>query len=61
MKERYFKNGTMTPYKSKERDRMWHKLKMRERRAVLRLKGRFVTPSVTPRIDADGNVIPELE
>ena len=40
------------PYKSKERDLTWHRAKMRERR--LRLKGRVVTPIVTPKADADG-------
>jgi len=47
------------PYKDKEQDKQWHKVKMRERRARLKLKGRFVTPRVTPAIDADGNPIPD--
>ena len=47
------------PYKNKQKDRQWHKAKMRERRAILRLNGRFVTPSVTPKRDADGNSMPE--
>ena len=48
------------PYKNKEQNRTWHKLRMRQRRAMLRLEGRFVTPSVTPvRVDADGYPIPE--
>ena len=33
------------PYKNKDQDRRWHKLKMRERRAKLRLEGTIVTPS----------------
>ena len=49
------------PYKDKERDRRWHKAKMRERRAILRLDSRVVTPSVTPKIDADGNPIPDYD
>lgn len=45
------------PYKDRDKDRHWHKLKMRERRATLKLNSRFVTPPVTPKIDADGNPI----
>lgn len=51
------------PYKNKEQDRTWHKLKMRRARTILKLHSRFVTPDVTPKrveVDADGNVIPEL-
>ena len=50
--------GKVMPYKEKAQDRQWHKIKMRERRARLKLEGRFVTPSVTPQLDADGNIIP---
>ena len=48
------------PYKDKERNNQWHKLKMRRNRVILKLEGRFVTPSVTPRVDADGNIMPEI-
>lgn len=49
------------PYKNKEADRQWHKLKMRERRQVAKLRGRVVTPSVTPRVDAEGYPMPDYD
>ena len=57
------------PYKDKTRDRRWHKDAMRIKRAKLKLYSKqilhtnsgVVTPStlnsVTPNVDADGNVI----
>ena len=49
------------PYKNRDKDRQWHKLKMRERRQTVKLRGRFVTPSVTPTVDADGYPVPNFE
>ena len=55
------------PYKDRSKDKQWHRDKMRKRRAILRLNSRFVTPDVTPdvklppKIDADGNVIPDYD
>lgn len=54
------------PYKDKGEDTKWHREKMRERRELLRLADELmklnmgiVTPDVTPKLDADGNAIPE--
>ena len=47
------------PYKDKVKDREWHRDVMRKRRAKLKLEGSIVTPEVTPKVDADGNVIYE--
>ena len=55
------------PYKDRSKDKQWHRDKMRERRTILKLNSRFVTPDVTPddvsipKIDADGNVIPDYD
>ena len=60
------------PYKDKYKDRLWHKQYMRDKRRLVKLNSRVVTPSTlnllhpviptttptaTPNIDADGNVI----
>ena len=45
----------MSPYKDKVKDREWHREYMRNKR-----KKRVVTPpTVTPKVDADGNIIYE--
>lgn len=47
------------PYKDKYKDRTWHRNYMRTKRMLLKSvsKNDFVTPSVTPKLDADGNII----
>ena len=35
------------PYRDKDKDRRWHKDKMRERRVIMSLTSRFVTPSTS--------------
>lgn len=47
------------PFKSKDKDKQWHRLYMRRKRTILRLNSRFVTPSVTPKVDADGYPLPD--
>lgn len=51
----------MMPYQNKEKDRRWHRLAMRKRRAVLKAVNRNVTPGVTPKLDADGNLLPDYD
>ena len=69
------KEERVMPYRDKAKDREWHRDKMRERRAKLKLDSRFVTPQdesvtpspitytapwiVEPQVDADGQVIYE--